>query len=60
MNKRIMSDFIDGDYRNDTDTQQPTLRMDAFHNNNNSNKDTQQPTLWLDAFNHGGKDNPFN
>ena len=60
MNEQIMSDFVDGDYHNDTDTQQPTLWMDAFHNNDNDNnkKDTQQPTLWSDAFKDDGKDNP--
>ena len=39
MNKQIMSDFDDGDYHNDTDKQQPTLWMDAFHNNDNNNQE---------------------
>jgi hypothetical protein len=60
MNEQIMSNFVDRDYHNDTDTQQPTLWMDAFPNNDNYNEDTQQPNLWLDAFNNNGKDNPCN
>ena len=57
--QQLMSDFANGDDKNDADKQQPTLWLDAFHNKDNfKNKDTQQPTLWSDAFNDDGKDNP--
>ena len=40
MNEQLMSDFVDRDDNKNTDTQQPTSWLDAFHNNDNDdNKD---------------------
>jgi len=38
------------------DTQQSTLWLDAFHNNDDNDNEA---TLWLDAFNDNSKDTPI-
>ena len=48
-----MSDFVNGDDDNSADTQQSTLWLDAFHNNDYNDNEA---TLWSDAFNDDSKD----
>ena len=56
MNEQLMSDFFDGDDDNSADTQQSTLWLDAFHNNDDNDN---LATLWSDAFNDNSKDTPI-
>ena len=63
-----MSDFVDGDDNTDADTQQPTLCLDACHNNDDDDdddddedddNDDNKAILWSDAFNNDGKYKPY-